>query len=60
MAHQNQNKPFNDVIDHMEKHTGGTFKTGGRLPRPIKIIGYILFGSLLVMFIIGVSLSMFL
>ncbi len=58
MVNHHNNKPFNDVIDHMEKHTGGTYQNSGKLPLPIKIIGYVLFGSLAVMFIIGLLLSL--
>ncbi len=57
MVTDHKNKPCNDVIDHMEKHTGGTYSKSGKLPLPIKIIGYLLIGSLAVMFIIGLLLS---
>ncbi|MCA0984248.1 hypothetical protein LCL89_09345 [Halobacillus yeomjeoni] len=48
------NKPFNDVIAH-QQHIEGSPKTGrGRLPLFIRIIGYFLFGSFLLMMVVGV------
>ncbi|UOQ85059.1 hypothetical protein [Gracilibacillus salinarum] len=55
-----QNKPFNDVIDHMQQTEGAPVNRGGRLPKPIKIIGYLLFGGFFALFLLGMILGFFL
>ncbi|RWZ58548.1 hypothetical protein EQV77_06165 [Halobacillus fulvus] len=47
-------KPFNDVIAHKQNIEGYPKGRGGKLPLPIKIIGYVLFGSFFLMMLIGV------
>ncbi|WP_202925686.1 hypothetical protein [Virgibacillus sp. MSP4-1] len=42
-------KPFNDAIDHMRRVEGAPVGRGGRLPKPIKFIGYFLFGGMFIM-----------
>ena len=49
----NENKPFNDAIAHKQNIEGFPKTSGGRLPSPIKVIGYFLFGSFLLMLLIG-------
>jgi hypothetical protein len=46
-------KPMNDVIDHKQTVEGYAAGRKGKLPKPIKIIGYILFGSFFFMLLIG-------
>ncbi|MGP4038534.1 hypothetical protein ACTWP4_01300 [Gracilibacillus sp. D59] len=43
------NKPFNDVMEHKQNIEGAPTHKGGRLPLPIKIIGYFLFGGMILM-----------
>jgi len=52
-GNENENKPFNDAIAHKQKIEGFPKTRGGRLPLPIKLIGYLLFGSLLLMLLVG-------
>lgn len=49
----NENKPFNDAIAHKQNIEGFPKTRGGRLPLPIKLIGYFLFGSFILMLLIG-------
>jgi len=44
-----KNKPFNDVMDHMQNIEGHPTTRGGKLPLPIKIIGYFIYVSLGIM-----------
>lgn len=53
-------RPMNDVMDHMQKVEGTQVGRGGKLPPPIKWIGYILFGSFFFMLLLGWALSVFL
>ncbi|MBN8210130.1 hypothetical protein JI666_15355 [Bacillus sp. NTK071] len=53
MSNENQNKPFNDAIAHKQNIEGFPKSRGGKLPYPIKLIGFFLFGSFVLMFIIG-------
>ncbi|WP_194842038.1 hypothetical protein [Gracilibacillus salitolerans] len=46
-------KPFNDVMEHKQNIEGAPINKGGRLPLPIKIIGYFLFGGMMMMMILG-------
>lgn len=52
-------RPMNDVMDHMQKVEGTQVGRGGKLPRPIKWLGYILFGSLFVIILFGWVASLF-
>ncbi|WP_018930412.1 hypothetical protein [Gracilibacillus lacisalsi] len=47
------NKSFNDVIEHKQKVEGVPITRGRRLPLPIKIIGYFLFGGMAIMIVLG-------
>ncbi|MFD2658404.1 hypothetical protein [Gracilibacillus thailandensis] len=47
------NKSFNDVIEHKQKVEGAPITRGGRLPLPIKIIGYFLFGGMAIMIVLS-------
>ncbi|TGB02916.1 hypothetical protein [Halobacillus salinus] len=53
MSHGNQNKPFNDVIAHQQNIEGYPKTRGGRLPKPIKFIGYFLFGTFALLMLFG-------
>ncbi|SFL44321.1 hypothetical protein SAMN04487943_101577 [Gracilibacillus orientalis] len=53
-------KPFNDVMKHKQNIEGAPTNKGGRLPLPIKIIGYFLFGGMILMGILAmIANSMF-
>ncbi|MGP4063228.1 hypothetical protein [Halobacillus sp. H74] len=54
MDNGNQHKPFNDAIAHKQNIEGYPKASGGKLPLPIKLIGYFLFGSFFLMILIGV------
>ncbi|ENH96089.1 hypothetical protein J416_12829 [Gracilibacillus halophilus YIM-C55.5] len=56
---QGHDKPFNDVIDHQQKITGSVTSTGGRLPRAIRVLGMVLFGSFSILIIFGMILQYF-
>ncbi|SFJ70453.1 hypothetical protein SAMN04487936_103398 [Halobacillus dabanensis] len=47
-------KPFNDVIAHKQNVEGYPGTSRGKLPLPIKLLGYILFGSFILTVVIGV------
>lgn len=54
-------KPFNDVIDHMNKIEGGPINTdtkGSQLPKPIRFIGYFIIVCVVLFVIAGVIGSM--
>lgn len=40
-------KPFNDAMDHLNKIEGYPVSRGGKLPLPIKVIGYFLLAGVL-------------
>lgn len=40
-------KPFNDAMEHLNKIEGYPVSRGGKLPLPIKIIGYFLLAGIL-------------
>ncbi|MBA2174176.1 hypothetical protein H0266_04585 [Halobacillus locisalis] len=50
-------RPMNDVMDHMKKVEGVQMGRGGKLPKPIKWIGYILFGSFFLVMLLGLLIS---
>ena len=53
-------KPFNDVIDHKQTIEGYPTGRRGKLPKPIKMVGYILFGSFFFMLLFGLIGNMLL
>lgn len=40
-------KPFNDAMEHLNKIEGYPVSRGGKLPLPIKVIGYFLLAGVL-------------
>lgn len=46
-------KPFNDAMEHINKIEGFPINKGGRLPLPIRLIGYFMFGGIILMILIG-------
>lgn len=48
-----KHKPFNDAIDHLQKIEGYPRSSGAKLPLPIKIIGYLLAGSMTIILLLG-------
>lgn len=52
-------KPFNDAMEHLNKIEGYPISKGGNLPLPIKIIGYFMFGGVILMLLLGVLISIF-
>lgn len=46
-------KPFNDVIDYKQTVEGYAAGRRGKLPKPIKIVGYILFGTFFILILFG-------
>lgn len=47
-------EPFNDAMEHMNHIEGYPINKGGKLPLPIKIIGFCLFGGIIMMLLFGV------
>ena len=54
-----EKEPFNDAMDHLNKIEGYPIRKGGKLPLPLKIIGYFMFGGMIIMLVFGVVLSIF-
>ena len=54
-----EKEPFNDAMDHLNKIEGYPIGKGGKLPLPLKIIGYFMFGGMIIMLVFGVVLSIF-
>lgn len=52
-------KPFNDAMEHLNKMEGFPISKGGKLPQPIKIIGYFLFGGMILIILLGVFVTIF-
>ncbi|WP_085994175.1 hypothetical protein [Oceanobacillus senegalensis] len=48
-----QDKPFNDAMEHQHKVEGFPTNQGGRLPLPIRLIGYFIFGGIILMILLG-------
>lgn len=42
-----QEQPFNDAMEHLNKIEGYPVSRGGKLPLPIKVIGYFLLAGVL-------------
>ena len=60
---QEENKPFNDVIDHFNKIEGNVSNvfrkdTVKKLPKPIKYVGYFIAGFLSISFLLIIILSL--
>ncbi len=47
------NQPFNDAMDHMQKHEGTPAPGEGKLPLGIRIIGYVIVGGMVLMILLG-------
>lgn len=47
MSQNEQQKPFNDAMEHLNKIEGYPVSRGGKLPLPIKVIGYILLAGII-------------
>ncbi|MET1248968.1 amino acid transporter [Sporolactobacillus sp. STCC-11] len=55
---EKEKKPFNDVIDHFDKTTGRPEKIEMKtLPKPIRIIGYVLITCVVVSTLLIIVLS---
>ncbi|WP_431801088.1 hypothetical protein [Halobacillus andaensis] len=48
-----QNEPFNDAVEHQQKVEGQLKSSEGKLPLPIRLIGYFLFGGIPLMLLFG-------
>ncbi|ASF40677.1 hypothetical protein CEH05_16560 [Halobacillus halophilus] len=51
--HKDYDEPFNDTADHQQNIEGYPKPSDGRLPLPIRLIGYFLFGGILLMVLAG-------
>lgn len=51
-------KPFNDVMDHLNKVEGYPVRKAKNLPRPIRWIGYFMAGGI-VLIILGMLANLF-
>lgn len=47
MSQNERQKPFNDAMEHLNKIEGYPVSRGGKLPLPIKVIGYVLLAGVL-------------
>jgi hypothetical protein len=58
---EKEKKPFNDVIDHMDKIEGSRLEKieMKTLPKPIRILGYFLVTFVVVSAILTIILSLF-
>lgn len=54
-----KDKPFNDAVENLNKIEGYPISKGGNLPLPIKIIGYFMFGGIIITLVFGLFLSIF-
>lgn len=54
-----KDKPFNDAVEHLNKIEGYPISKGGNLPLPIKIIGYFMFGGIIITLVFGLFVSIF-
>lgn len=48
-SNEDPNKPFNDAMEHQHKVEGFPINKSGRLPLPIRLIGYFMFGGIILM-----------
>ncbi|SFG46658.1 hypothetical protein SAMN05216353_1463 [Halobacillus alkaliphilus] len=53
MSSNNDDKPFNDAIEHQQKNEGYPKPSEGKLPLPIRLSGYFLFGGIVLMILLG-------
>ena len=57
-----ENKPFNDVIDHSNKITGNATNPANaklsQLPKPIKFIGYFIIGFITITTLFSIILTL--
>lgn len=54
-----QEKAFNDAMEHLNKIEGFPISKEGNLPLPIKVIGYFMFGGIILMLLLGALISIF-
>jgi hypothetical protein len=58
-----ENKPFNDVIDHFNRIEGNASKVVKtdfkKLPKPIRYIGYFMIAFLCITFLLGMIIKIF-
>lgn len=56
-------KPFNDVIDHMDKIEGNISNLSkanlDKLPKPLKFFGYFVFGFFAISLLLGIIVPLF-
>ncbi len=50
---EEQNKPFNDAMEHQQNVEGAPIPNTGELPLPIKVIGYFLIGGIILILVFG-------
>ncbi|WP_101845603.1 hypothetical protein [Halobacillus sp. Marseille-P3879] len=50
---ERKDQPFNDAVEHQQKVEGQLKPTEGKLPLPIRLIGYFLFGGIALMLLFG-------
>ncbi|MFD2044746.1 hypothetical protein ACFSTA_07675 [Ornithinibacillus salinisoli] len=50
-------KPFNDAMEHQQNIVGTPLGKKGRLPLPIKLIGYFMVGGSVLFVLIGIILN---
>jgi len=55
MSNHNEgsDKPFNDAMEHQHKIEGFPINKGGKLPLPIRLIGYFMIGGIILMMLFG-------
>ncbi|MCP3027803.1 hypothetical protein [Halobacillus sp. A5] len=51
--HHEDDKPINDAVEHKQKIEGYTNPSERKLPLPIRLIGYFLFGGIALMILFG-------
>lgn len=54
-----KDKPINDAMEHLNKIEGYPMSKVGNLPFPLKIIGYFMFGGIIIMLVLGLILNIF-
>ncbi|WP_164667198.1 hypothetical protein [Virgibacillus doumboii] len=61
MTNENEepDKPINDAMEHLHKIEGIPVDKGGWLPQPIKLIGYFMFGGIILILLFGIFSSFF-
>lgn len=52
-------KPINDAMEHQHKVEGFPVSKGGKLPLPIRLIGYFMFGGIILMILFGLFANFF-